>query len=341
VAGTRLRRLERALNTYKMLAMAGFLLAVVAIGLVVWTVGKTRVQAESFVLTGADGTVVAQLGLSTEDNPGLFFYDGEGNTRIWIGMENGGSPRMVLGDDAGRPRASVLLDKEHGQARVILTDADGTPRSTFGLTDAGVPALEFADDQGQVVYRVPPSAGNTPEERWVNFNTAATRAFVQGRLAEAEKLYLAALQQTQQFGPRDLRRAATLNNLGVLYLQAEQLEQAEKAYDAALKMRREVLGDEHPQVAQSLGNLALLRKAQGNLDEAERLFGESLAMLEKAFGREDTRLINTLANYAEVLRALDRHKQAADMDERAASLKQKLEAQRAKAARDEEGRPSD
>lgn len=330
----RLAKLEADANTYRMISIIALAVAIVATALALWGIGKTRIMANSFSVTDAEGNITAELAVSPQGNPGLFFYDKQHNTRVWLGMADDGTQGMSFGDDTGTSRALLHLDANHQhQARVILMDKDGTPRSTYGLADNGTPGLEFSNPEGQLVFRVPPAAGATPEERWVNLNTLASRAFVQGKFPEAEKLYAAALQQTQTFGAKDLRRAATLNNLGVLYVKVGNLEQADKMYAAALAIRKEVLGEEHPQYGQSLGNIAVLRKEQGKLKEAEKLFQQDIAIQEKAFGKDDPRLMNTLANYAEVLRSLNKHKAAAKLDTRVEAMKKKVEALRAEQAK--------
>jgi len=107
---------------------------------------------------------------------------------------------------------------------VLLTVA------ALGLADNGTPVLEFANDQGQAVFRVPPAAGATPQERWVNYNAAGSRAFVQDRLEDAEKLYGAAIREAKAFGSQDLRLAASLNNLGVLYVKQQKFDNAADLY---------------------------------------------------------------------------------------------------------------
>jgi tetratricopeptide (TPR) repeat protein len=48
-------------------------------------------------------------------------------------------------------------------------------------------------------------------------------------------------------------------------------------------MRREVLGPEHPDVAETLSSLGDLLKAQGHYDDAEPLYQEALAILRSRF----------------------------------------------------------
>jgi tetratricopeptide (TPR) repeat protein len=91
--------------------------------------------------------------------------------------------------------------------------------------------------------------------------------------------------------------AALLNNLAVSLKAQGKYDEAEPLYRQSLAIIRkvcaihlvassrdhscQVLGEEHPDVAQSLNNLAELLKAQGKYDEAEPLCRQSLAIIRK------------------------------------------------------------
>ena len=53
-------------------------------------------------------------------------------------------------------------------------------------------------------------------------------------------------------------------------------DEAEPLYREALKVRRETLGDRHPDTLISINNFGGLLKNQGKYDEAEPLFREAL-----------------------------------------------------------------
>ncbi len=324
--GERFFKMERDAYTYKLVGVIGILLALAALGMSGYNLFQGRMSAESYILKDKAGTVLAELGTSKDGAPGLYIYDKNKNTRIWLGVQMDGTPRLVLGDNTGNPRASLVLDSEHqGQARLYLHDAKGIGRATLGLADNGVPGLLFSNDQGKPVFTVPPAAGATPQQRWVNFNAAGTRALVQGRIPEAQKLYLAALKEAQSFGPADLRQAATLNNMGVLFLRAQKPEEAEKVYQRSLEIRKKALGEEHPQVAQSLANIGVLRETQGLVEDAESLYKGAINIWEKAVGPDAPGLIAPLTQYAGLLKKQERNKEAKKLEERIEALKKKQE----------------
>lgn len=90
-------------------------------------------------------------------------------------------------------------------------------------------------------------------------------------------------------------------------------------YRRALAIRRKVLGNEHPDVAQSLNNLVQLLRAkvglnlddyalgfrsiQGNLNEAESLMREAVGISGKVYGKEHPNYALKLNNLGSLLKA--------------------------------------
>ncbi len=97
---------------------------------------------------------------------------------------------------------------------------------------------------------------------WEEYNDAGVQAHEQARYAEAEELYLAALE-AESFGEQDTRLSTTLNNLAGLYHAQGKYAEAEPLHRRALAITEKALGPEHPEVAASLNNLGRLYDAQG------------------------------------------------------------------------------
>ena len=148
------------------------------------------------------------------------------------------------------------------------------------------------------------------ETSWETSNAAGLEAFQKARYAEAEKRWLAALEEAKNFGPDDQRLALSYNNLAELYRVQGNYAQAELLYKRSLAIREKILGLRHPDVAQSLNSLAELYGTQGNHAEAEPLHKRSLAILEKALGPEHPNVALSLENYALLLREMDRDAEA-------------------------------
>jgi len=96
----------------------------------------------------------------------------------------------------------------------------------------------------------------------------------------------------------------SLNNLAGLYRAQGRYDEAEPLYRQALELRRELLGERHPQVATSLNNLAYLYESQGRYNEAEPLYLEALAMLAQAVGTDHPNFQTVLGNLVAFLQGI-------------------------------------
>jgi tetratricopeptide (TPR) repeat protein len=74
----------------------------------------------------------------------------------------------------------------------------------------------------------------------------------------------------------------TLNNLAILYCDTQRMGEAEKAYQEALSIRRQLAQANpeayHPDVAMTLNNLALLYSGTQRMGEAEKALTEALTL---------------------------------------------------------------
>ncbi|MEA5441591.1 CHAT domain-containing tetratricopeptide repeat protein [Cyanobium gracile] len=97
-------------------------------------------------------------------------------------------------------------------------------------------------------------------------------------------------------GPDHPDTAASLNNLGLLYIKERAFSKAEPLLLRALAIRTKILGPDHPFTALSLNNLAWLYANQGSHAKAELLYLRALAIAEKALGPEHPGLALGLNN---------------------------------------------
>ena len=70
------------------------------------------------------------------------------------------------------------------------------------------------------------------EALWEKYMEAATKAYQEGRYAEAEKQLNAALKEAEEFGEQDPRLATSLNNLAELYRNPGQVRRSRAALPA-------------------------------------------------------------------------------------------------------------
>lgn len=96
-------------------------------------------------------------------------------------------------------------------------------------------------------------------------------------------------------------QGALLDVVGGLYHSLGLPEQAESPLRRAVAIRREVLGEEHPDVAQSLNALGGVLDSQGQFDEAEGYFEEALAIRRARFRRPDAAVAESLNDLGQLL----------------------------------------
>jgi tetratricopeptide (TPR) repeat protein len=97
--------------------------------------------------------------------------------------------------------------------------------------------------------------------------------------------------------------ATTLNHLGFLLQSQGQLSAAHSCHIRALRMRRGVLGPEHPAVVESMCNLAFIEYQQGSLESARALLEEALELQRKATGEHHPETARVLTNLGQLLLA--------------------------------------
>ncbi|WP_068815064.1 tetratricopeptide repeat protein [Phormidesmis priestleyi] len=133
----------------------------------------------------------------------------------------------------------------------------------------------------------------------------------QGRYAEAEPLYLQALEIRQrQLGDDHPDVATSLNNLASLYKSQGRYPEAEPLYLQALEIRQRQLGDDHPAVATSLNNLAGLYKSQGRYPVAEPLYLQALEIRQRQLGDDHPAVATSLNNLAGLYESQGRYPEA-------------------------------
>ena len=208
--------------------------------------------------------------------------------------------------------ADVNAKDENGQTALMIAATQGHIETFTALLDAGADvevkdnerktAVVLATEKGHI--EIAQVLGIDPEERklWDQHYAAGTQARLQGRYAESEKSWIAALEQANTFGDDHLLLATSLNNLAELYRTQGKYEEAEPLYKRSLTIREKSLGPEASGVAGSLNNLALLYHTQGKYEQAEPLFQRSLTIWEKALGPTHPNVATSLNNLAALYR---------------------------------------
>lgn len=139
---------------------------------------------------------------------------------------------------------------------------------------------------------VPPV--HAQETLWNTWRNGGLQALQEGRLADAERLLIAALEQAEKYGTEDLRVADAANDLAVVYATAGRTTEAELLFNRALMIGEKGLGRDHPGVGATVQNLGILYATQQKYREAEPLLKRALEINLKRFGVNHTRTALTL-----------------------------------------------
>jgi len=117
-------------------------------------------------------------------------------------------------------------------------------------------------------------------------------------------------QRLDRMKDQPLVQADVRNILAVAYLELGDPTNAAIMRREALALRKKVLGDNHPGVADSLNDFAEMLFASGKHSEAAELHREVLAMRRKLFGNEHADVAQSLHNLAYALARQGRSKYA-------------------------------
>lgn len=90
--------------------------------------------------------------------------------------------------------------------------------------------------------------------------------------------------------------------IGDTYRSLGLYDEAEPSLRAALRLRREIYGDEHKDVAESMNNLAILLKAKGDLQGAEPLYRQALDINRRVLGEDHPSVAIAMNNLAGLLK---------------------------------------
>lgn len=158
------------------------------------------------------------------------------------------------------------------------------------------------------------------DARWEHYMAEGAKAYQNGQETDAERFYLAALEDVGSASSEDPRLAVTLNALAVLYHAQRKYAQAESLYQRVLKLLEQTVGPEHPTLATTLNNLAIVYEAQDQYSMAEPLYQRALTLIERTLGPEHPNLAAALDNYADLLRKMQRETEADTAEARARAI---------------------
>ncbi|WP_164929325.1 CHAT domain-containing tetratricopeptide repeat protein [Gloeobacter violaceus] len=122
--------------------------------------------------------------------------------------------------------------------------------------------------------------------------------------------------------PEALAEAERLAQKAKTLQEAGRYTEALEPAKAALALREQTLGPEHPDVAASLDSLGSLNRQLGNYRQAEPLFRQALAMREKLLGSEHLDVANSVNNLAVMYISLGKYTLAEPLFQRSLAIRE-------------------
>ncbi|KAH6605366.1 hypothetical protein Trco_007073 [Trichoderma cornu-damae] len=119
-----------------------------------------------------------------------------------------------------------------------------------------------------------------------------------------------------------VKASALLNRVSNFLYDQGRWRQKELVDRRALSIRREALGEKHPDTIGSLSNLAVGCQHQGRYGEAEELTEQALRLRREVFGKRSPDAIRSMAQLASIYHNQGRYGEAESLKEKALKLRQ-------------------
>jgi CHAT domain-containing protein len=146
------------------------------------------------------------------------------------------------------------------------------------------------------------SLASAQEARWAQLSQEAEQLHKQGKAAQAIPVAQQALQvAAATFGPSDRRVGFSLDALGLLYKDVDDLAEADSCFRRALAVLKAADGPNSKDAGTVLLNLADLYADHGRWGEAESDFREALTIAVQAYGQNDPHVADVLRDGGSLL----------------------------------------
>ncbi|CAM8975531.1 unnamed protein product [Rhodiola kirilowii] len=143
---------------------------------------------------------------------------------------------------------------------------------------------------------------NEHTSKWRIFTDQGRELFLQGKIEEAEKFFLLAIQEAREgFGERDPHVASSCNNLAELYRVRKMLDKAEPLYLEAIDILEQSFGPEDIRLGVAYHNIGQFYIAQRKLEEARKFYERALKIKGRVLGREHRDFADTMYHLGTVL----------------------------------------
>ncbi|OAE25556.1 hypothetical protein AXG93_2022s1070 [Marchantia polymorpha subsp. ruderalis] len=219
-------------------------------------------------------------------------------------------PILVLSSAFLSPPAGMLV-LGLGANQILaeeLSNKTSPPREGSILNEG--PVLHLSDE-GLIASQPGEAPSNSHTAKWRIYTDMGRDLFSKGRLDEAEKYFIHALEEAKKgFGENDPHVASSCNNLAELYRMKKDYARAEPLFLEAVKRLESAFSSEnHESVGFALHNLAGTYLLQRKFDEARKCY----EIKERKLGQNHPEYANTLFHLGEVLRLQGNYKDAEEL----------------------------
>lgn len=129
-----------------------------------------------------------------------------------------------------------------------------------------------------------PGRAGAQDARWTQSTTDGLRAFHDGRLGDAETLFLEAVRIAEQTTPREWHLVISLQNLAEAQRAQGKEREAEAAYRRALTAGEELRGTQHPSLVEPLKVVGGFYYGQRRYADAEPFYRRALKIAQRTVG---------------------------------------------------------
>ncbi|MEE4173413.1 MAG: serine/threonine-protein kinase [Xanthomonadales bacterium] len=191
-----------------------------------------------------------------------------------------------------------------GEARRANLEAERANREALAAQEALSESRELANFMTSL-FQLTGEATGTPE-----------------RMTTEELLAVGANNLDNMDALDPIARARLRQLLGGIYRDVYMLDEAERMFLDALETRRELLGPNHPDVAESMGQLASVYRTRMSYEEAEPMLLEALQIARNAQPRKLEVTADLWSRLGELYRDQSRLDEAVDAYERALEIRE-------------------
>ena len=220
-----------------------------------------------------------------------------------------------------RSKASFLEDlDEFDDAQQVRESTVELCTERFGAHDWRVidAKLELADTTRLSAF----SVEQRQMFRWAEqADTRIAQLDNAGKLREAFELAGGVLEiRRELLGEEHYHYCHSLNDMGMLFLAAKQIERAVECFEKVAEVEARILGEQHPNYATTLNNLADSYRVAARYEDAERTFLRSKRLHEIAFGAKSEQLARVLNNLGVLYQEQGSYQKAGDEMRRALEI---------------------